>query len=488
MPRKRYGKTNINCTFIGGFWICGVCNKPKGKTKKDCEQHQGSCLRIRKTFQIDLKFGIRHSENNTKELICEYCGYKTCKRGNAYRHSRDSHPSLYPHNLEKGYVRKKRGTLSFKVFLFANVYSSVLFCQFLEKKSNKVAIKNVQQEQESPPESADEQYAHSVQTPKIEPLPDTRDSFKNLTGQESSVEINDVFGLSGSIDLSAQPMGQAKTSQNQIVYVKLLPSSLATIQTAASLSDTTATSTIRATTEASAVSLTKSTASIINPTVTLTPVCALKSFKYNFSKAMSSPIVLTTPATVTPTTTATTVGSGLAVNSTSVKSPTESVERTVNLVNNNKILIKSVSRTINTSPVRSTSSINGNTANRLDNNENANGAVITTEKVKINTEQRNYDHTAEINVEKSNVNKTVLTPEQESPMKSADEQFAHSVNIPEMELLHDSLENITEQEFSNEINGVSLSTQSPFHNDNVIVLTDEMDECLIGNKFDMKPL
>lgn len=57
MPRKRYEKVDIVCTYVDGSWICGVCGSAKGKTRKDCERHQGSCFRQKQTIEIDLNFG-----------------------------------------------------------------------------------------------------------------------------------------------------------------------------------------------------------------------------------------------------------------------------------------------------------------------------------------------------------------------------------------------------------------------------------------------
>lgn len=226
--------------------------------------------------------------------------------------------------------------------------------------------------------------------------------------------------------LSTAPMVQAKTSQNQIVYVKLMPNS-ATTQTAGSLSITTAPSSIKATAETSSlISMIKSTSVIINPTVALTQVSALgtaPNVKYNLSRAKSSPILLTTPTTAT-TTTAT------IVDMSTVKSATETVERTVNLLNNNKILIKSVKSTIKTSPVRSTFTINdGDDAkicNTLGNNGNANGTVAILDKVNTET---NSEHTATLNAKTIIADKppdstTVVKPK----IKREFEQLQKTVN------------------------------------------------------------
>lgn len=140
--------------------------------------------------------------------------------------------------------------------------------------------------------------------------------------------------LSSSINLGTQPTAQAKASQiaNQIVFVKIMPNSLTT----QSMTSSTMSS-------VSTASPAKTVTAIINPTVTLTPVSSLTpSFKRTLSKTKSSPVLL--PPQATTTTTSVTI-------TPPVKCATQTIERTVNLLNNNKILIKSVKSTANVSPV-----------------------------------------------------------------------------------------------------------------------------------------
>jgi hypothetical protein len=80
MPRKRYGKTGIVPYKVNDLWYCAVCNEQKGKTKKDCEQHQGFCLRVKEAIIRDKKFGIIPNKENPKILDCEYCKHQTNKK------------------------------------------------------------------------------------------------------------------------------------------------------------------------------------------------------------------------------------------------------------------------------------------------------------------------------------------------------------------------------------------------------------------------
>lgn len=109
MPRQRYGKSQVKCKFLNGNWLCGVCGERKGKTKKDCEQHQGFCLRKKAAAEINLKFGIVYSDD-TKMFSCIHCKYTTNKNYNAHRHVNQDHKDLIPDGLERAYIRKRRGS------------------------------------------------------------------------------------------------------------------------------------------------------------------------------------------------------------------------------------------------------------------------------------------------------------------------------------------------------------------------------------------
>lgn len=105
MPRKRYEKTGIEPTKENGLWHCGVCGQQKGNTKKDCEQHQGYCLRLKAAKARDEIFGIIPSKKNPEVLCCKYCKHETRKKSNAYRHANTKHRSLIPVGLDRSYVR-----------------------------------------------------------------------------------------------------------------------------------------------------------------------------------------------------------------------------------------------------------------------------------------------------------------------------------------------------------------------------------------------
>lgn len=162
----------------------------------------------------------------------------------------------------------------------------------------------------------------------------------------TSAPLKTTFVISGGNNLASQPLVQAKTSQNKIVFVKLVSSANTAIMTPFSSTSTVSTAKI---VDNCSVRLTTDVGKVAEA-VPLTPTVATE------SKSRSPPIELPERNGACSTLSTTTEEASTTVTTTTVPMliikpvASQTIERTVNLLNNNKILIKSVKSTKNPSP------------------------------------------------------------------------------------------------------------------------------------------